>query len=102
MAVSLSFHGGSTLLHCLNNVLITGTTTNIAVELVSDLLLSRIGVMPTNIDSVHDHTRRTVATLQSMALFKRCLHGVQRADRLAKPFYGSNLRAINMSEQHIE
>jgi len=30
MFVSLSFHGGSTLLHSLDNILITGATTNVA------------------------------------------------------------------------
>ena len=91
MVLLSGFHGGSTLLHGLDDVLIARATAQIAFELLAYFGFSRLGMALTQIDRAHDHAGRAKTALQAMALFEGGLHGVQGAICGREAFDGGDL-----------
>ena len=54
-----------------------------------------------NIHRIHHHPGGAIAALQTMAVFKRGLHGVHRAVWLGQAFDRGDLSALRLCQQHI-
>ena len=68
------FHGSSTLLHGLDNILIAGATAQVALQLLANHLFTGIWMAFAQVNRAHDHSGRAKTALQSA--FKDC-HGLQ-------------------------
>src|ERR1700736_2445020 len=63
---------------CLDDVMIAGAATQVAIELFADRSLVKITALALHdIDRCHDHPRGTKTTLQAMIVPKSFLHWVQ-------------------------
>jgi hypothetical protein len=75
MAVRLRSEG----LNCAHDVGVAGTAADVAGELMADVALGGILVLPEQLSDCHDHPRRTEAALQGVVLMESRLYRVQRA-----------------------
>ena len=101
MMSSLSFHSSRTLLHGLDDVLVTRATAQIAFEQFANFGFAGIGVAIGNVDGAHDHARGAETALQAMALFERGLHGVHGAIGLGHAFDGGHFCALGLCGEHV-
>src|SRR5215472_13945954 len=74
---SLASHHGCSLDDCQHDVVVTGAAAEIALEILADLPLARIGVVFDEIERAHDHPRSAEPALQRMVVAERLLHRVQ-------------------------
>src|SRR4051794_3287241 len=81
-----SLHRGLSLLDRAHDVLVTGATADVAVELLTDLGRARIRMALAQVDRSHQHAGRAEAALQAMAVLERGLHGMQGAIGSRKAF----------------
>src|SRR5438874_13206062 len=70
----------------------------IALDAMGDLLTRRLGIALKQLDAGHDHPRRAVTALQTMALPETFLHRVQSAIG-SQSFDGGHCRAIGLNCQ---
>ena len=89
------------MLHCFDNVLVTGATAEVAFKLFTNFLLAGIGVFFAEVNCAQHHARGAETALQAMALLERGLHGVHGAIGLGQTLDGGNLRIGRLSQQHI-
>jgi hypothetical protein len=101
MINSLSFHGCSTVLHSLDDVLIARATAKIAFKQLANFNVAGVRMVVANVHGTHDHARRAKAALQAVALFEGGLHGVHGAVGLRHPFNGGDLCALGLRQKHI-
>ena len=106
MVVSFGFlisrlHGCSALLHGLDNILITGATAQVALELLANHLLAGLWMALAKVNGTHDHAGGAIPTLQAMAIFEGGLHGVHGSVGIGQTLDGCDLRALGLRQQDI-
>src|SRR3569832_437074 len=69
-----SLHGGSTLLHGLDDVLVARAAADVAVQLLANFRFARVRVPLAQVERAHHHARRAEAALQAVAFLERRLH----------------------------
>ena len=89
------------MLHCFDDVLVTGATAQIAFKLFTNFLLAGIGVFFAEVDGTQHHARGTETALQAVAFFKSSLHGVHGAIGFSQTLDGGNLGVSRLGQQHI-
>jgi hypothetical protein len=95
------FHGCSTLLHGLDNILITSASTQVAFKLFANHLLAGIGMAFAQVNRAQDHSGGAKTTLQTMAVFKGGLHGVHGPVGIGQTLDGCDLCALGLRQQDI-
>ena len=78
----------SAQLNGLDDILVARAAAQIALELLANFRLARVGTSGAQIHRAHDHAGRAKAALQAVALFEGGLHGVQGAIGLGQTFDG--------------
>lgn len=96
-----AFHGNSTLLHGLDDVLVSRAAAQIAFEAFADLLLVGIGVVFDQIECAHDHAWCAIAALQPMVFAKRDLHGVHVVRGVGDAFNCGHAGAIGLHCEQV-
>src|SRR5689334_12924007 len=82
----------------IDNLLITGAETEIAVELAPDHLSVRCLIPADHVDRGHDHSYRTETALQSVMLAKCSLYGVQLPNK-SEAFDGGHCSAFRLARE---
>jgi hypothetical protein len=95
------FHGGSTLLHGLDNILIARAPAQVALQLLANHLFAGIGMAFAQVNRAHDHSGRAKTALQAMAVFEGGLHGVHGSICIGQALYGGDLRTLGLCQQNI-
>src|SRR5918996_5618763 len=83
----------------LDDVVIAGAATEIALQPLADLVLGRVRIVLQEVDRAHDHAGGAEAALQRVMLAERRLHRVQLAVP-GQPLNGRDLRAAGLECQH--
>ena len=96
---NLSLHLFCRVLHGVNDMLITGTTTKISFQSVPDFIFGGAGISLKELMRRDDHARRAEAALQPVALPKSVLYRMKLAI-LREAFNRRYLRAIRLNRQH--
>jgi len=91
-------HFGGGILHGPHNVVVPGTTTQIAFETMTYFVIRGIGVLLEQVVCRHNHAWRTKATLQPVAFPESFLQRMQVAV-LGQPFDGSDMRMVTPCRQ---
>src|SRR5713226_4073485 len=87
------------VLNGLDDIVVARAAAEIAVELVPDLFLRRLGIALEELRRRHDHARRAEAALQPVLLPEGVLDRVQLAV-LGHAFDRGDLRAVGLDGQH--
>src|SRR5229473_322897 len=87
------------VLNGLDDIVVARAAAEIAVELVPDLFLRRLGIALEELRGRHDHARRAEAALQPVLLPEGVLDRVQLAV-LGHAFDRGDLRAVGLDGQH--
>jgi hypothetical protein len=95
------FHGGSTLLHSLDNILIAGASAQVALELFANHLFAGIGVALAQVNRADDHSRRAKTALQAMTVFESGLHGMHGSICIGQALNGGDLGTLGLCQQNI-
>jgi hypothetical protein len=95
------FHGGSTLLHGLDNILIAGATAQVALQLLANHLFTGIWMAFAQVNRAHDHSGRAKTALQAMTVFEGGLHGMHGPICIGQSLNGGDLRTLRLCQQNI-
>ena len=82
-----------------NDVLVAGAAAEVALDAVAHLILGGVGVVPEEVDRLHDHAGRAVPALECVVVVEGLLHGVQLAVPL-EALDGEHLGAVGLDGQH--
>src|SRR5947207_10399444 len=85
-------------LHCLDELWISAAAAQIARQIVSDLVIGRLGVLVEQLLRHHYETGRAEAALESACFNERFLHWVELAV-LREMLHGGHLRAVGEGRQ---
>src|SRR4051812_16695941 len=90
--------------HGLDDVVITGAATDIALELMAHGVLVEVPrslgcVALHNVDRRHDHARRAIAALQAVIVAERRLHRMQLVT-FGDAFDGGDMGAVDLADQN--
>jgi hypothetical protein len=91
--------GGSK--NSLDDIVVTRATANVALQTVADVIFTEFsGAFMNQIDSAHDHARRTKAALQTVMLPEHRLQGMKLAIVGCHPFDGRDRAAARLPCKH--
>src|SRR5690606_28149374 len=82
-----------------DDVVVTGATAQVAFDGVADLVLRGRLIRLEEPDSRHDHARRAVAALETMALPEPLLHGVELTV-LSETLHGGDGGPVGLHGEH--
>src|SRR5881409_2812713 len=77
---------------------VTRAPAQVALQSVTNLLARRFGIVVQQVDSGHNHARRTVAALETVTFPEALLHGMQLAVP-GQAFNGRDFRAVRLHSQ---
>ena len=86
------------ILNSLYNVVVTGTTTEVALQGFSDFFFGWMGIAIQKIGRRHDHSRGTKTALQAVGLFKSFLKRMKGAV-LGEALNGGHFAAVRLDGQ---
>jgi hypothetical protein len=80
---------------------VTRATANVALQTVADVTFTELsGAFMNQVDSAHDHARRTKAALQTVMLPEHRLQGMKFAAVGCHPFDGRDRAAVRLPRKH--
>src|SRR5882757_9332006 len=92
-----SCHGLGACRDRLHDVVVAGTTADVAFELMANgVLVEVVALAIHDIDRRHDHPRGAIAALQPVVLAERLLHWMQAPARLREPLDSGDVGTLDL------